>query len=183
MNKYFSLYASLIVYATAIVCGYWYWSGNHEAISAWAIALTGAVIIWYTWETKQLRREAFFQREVQLRPFIVFQKAGETYIVENIGNGAALDLRIDTVKAGDTGLEIRFPHTLPLLKQHSTATIKIEVYINGNRVDDYLGAHLDPRYAILDVDVKIHFSNIEGKRYTLVETISPKTLSIKGFHG
>ena len=42
-------------------------------------------------------------------------------------------------------------------------------------------AHLDPQYAIQDVDVHIHFSNIEGKEYSLVEVVSPQTLSIKGF--
>lgn len=54
-----------------------------------AVILTGAILIWYTWETMLLRRVAVGQRELQLRPFVVFQKANGGYVVENLGSSAA----------------------------------------------------------------------------------------------
>jgi hypothetical protein len=185
LKNYFSLSVLLIVYATAISGGYWYWGGKPEEISAWAVALAGAVVLWYTWETMHLRRIAFDQRELQLRPFIVFRKEAEGYVLENVGNGAALDVWIENIKIGDESkplMEIRFPHHLPFLRKDSIAAVIIEVYIKGNREEDIWGtAHLDPKYAVNDINVKIHFSNIEGKGYIVEEVFSPGKISIEGF--
>lgn len=172
----FALYGVGIYYALR-------YETDWAAKQTWAVILTGFVLIWYTWETMLLRRVAFLQRELQLRPFVVFRKEIEKYVVENIGHGAALDVHIDRVnmEAPGTKMEIRFPNPLPLLKPGAIADVEIEVYINGRKTDPVFAAHLDPKYAIQDVDVHIHFSNLEGKTYSLVEIISPKTLTIKGF--
>lgn len=97
------------------------------AIQTWAVILTGVVLIWYTWETMLLRQVAFLQREVQLRPFVVFRKEGERYVVENIGNGVALMVRIDgvTMEEPPTKLEIRFPNSLSLLKPGTVADVEV----------------------------------------------------------
>ena len=55
-----------------------------------------------------LRRVAFLQREVQLRPFVVFRKEGGRYAVENIGNGAALGVCIDGVTMEEPEPSLRF---------------------------------------------------------------------------
>lgn len=172
-------------YGAGIYCALKY-ETDWTAIQTWAVILTGVVLIWYTWETRSLRRIAFSQRELQLRPFIVFRKEAEKYVVENIGNGAALDVRIESIKLdSNSGLqiEIQFPHSLPLLKQASVGEVAVDVYMNGKKCDPVFAAHLDPKYAVLDVDVRINFSNIEGKQYSLVEIISPQTYSVKGFRG
>lgn len=162
-----------------MIGGYLYCTGKYDAISAWAIIVTGAVVIWYTWETMQLRREAFSQREMQLRPFITFYKGDSGYVIENIGHGVALDVYIDTVKLDDT--EIRFPQRIPILKQNIVLPFQTEIYINGKRIDEIFTAILDHRYTVSDINLNIQFSNIEGKRYSLVEIISPKMLSLRGF--
>jgi hypothetical protein len=103
--------------------------------------------------------------------------------VENIGTAVALDVRIDSTRIEAPGLnmDIMFPNSVPLLKANSVAELNVEVKINGKIVDPVFAAHLDPDYAALDIDVHIHFKNIEGKDYSLVEVISPKTVAIKGF--
>jgi len=182
LSKWLYLVIPLAIYGVGIYCALRY-ETDWTAKQTWAVILTGFVLIWYTWETMLLRRVAFLQREAQLRPFVVFRKEIDNYVVENIGNGAALDVHIDKVgmEAPGTKLEIRFPNHLALLRPGAVANVEIEVHINGKESDPVFAAHLDPRYAILDVDIHIHFSNIEGKNYSLVEVISPKTLSIKGF--
>ena len=182
LSKWLYLIIPLSVYAAGIYCALKF-ETDWTARQTWAVILTGIVLIWYTWETMLLRRLAFLQREVQLRPFVVFRKEGERYVVENIGNGAALGVRIDsvTMEVPSTKLEIRFPNSLSLLKPGAVAYVEVKVLVNGNESDPMFAAHLDPQYAIQDVDVHIHFSNIEGKQYSLVEVVSPQTLSIKGF--
>lgn len=181
-SKWLYLVVPLAVYAAGIYCALKF-ETDWAAKQTWAVILTGGVLIWYTWETMLLRRVGFLQREVQLRPFVVFRKEGERYVVENIGNGAALDVSIDGVTIEDprTNLEIRFPNSLSLLKPGAFADVEVQVFINGEESHPAFAAHLDPQYAIQDVDVHIHFSNIEGKKYSLVEVVSPQTLSIKGF--
>lgn len=149
----------------------------------WTVILTGAILIWYTWETMLLRRVAVGQRELQLRPFIVFQKVNGGYVVENIGSSAALDVRIDPIAlvAPQIRLDIVFPGAIPLLKAGATASIEVTVDVDGRKSDPNFAAHLDPKYAVQDVDVRISFRNLEGKEYQLVQVIAPKTVSIQGF--
>lgn len=149
----------------------------------WAVILTGVILIWYTWETMLLRRVAVGQRELQLRPFVVFQKANGGYVVENIGGSAALDVRVESITliAPEIRLDIAFPRAVPLLKSGATATIEVTVDINGRRSDPNFAAHLDPNYAVQDVDLHMRFRNLEGKEYELVQVIAPKTVSIQGF--
>jgi hypothetical protein len=181
-KKWRLLLIPLILYSVGIT-----YTLNNEsdwtAKQTWAIILTGFILIWYTWETMFIRHLASLQREGQLRPFVVFRKEDKNYVVENIGNGAALDVRIDsiTIKAPNIQLDIAFPQSVPLLKPNAIVEIKAEVLLNGKKSDSAFAAHLDPQHAIIDVDVHIRFKNIEGKNYELVEIIAPKTVSIKGF--
>lgn len=182
LSKWFYLIVPLVVYGVGIYCTLKF-ETDWTARQTWAVVLTGFVVIWYTWETMLLRQVAVLQRELQLRPFVVFRKEGQKYVLENVGNATALGVRIDEIKISEptTRLEIRFPGSLSLLKPGTIAEVEIDVLINGKKSDSTFAAHLDPKYAIQDVDVHIHFSNIEGKQYSLTEIVSPKTLSIKGF--
>jgi hypothetical protein len=182
ISKWLYLLIPLTVYGVGIFCALRYGTDWTEK-QTWAVVLTGVVLIWYTWETMLLRRIAFVQRELQLRPFIVFRREAQQYVAENIGNAAALNIRFENVafQAPGTTLEILFPRTLPLLKPGTTAEVTVEVKINGQTSDPAFAAHLDPTYAVEDVDIRIHFTNLEGKSYSLVEVVSPQNLSIKGF--
>ena len=176
------LAALLIAYAAAVAIGYWYWCGKYDAISAWSVAITGAVILWYTWETMQLRRAAYLQYDAQLRPFILFRKDNENFLIENIGTGAALNIRLDTIHvSSEHGMRIEFPESVPVLKSGCQVEIKVRSIANEKETEAPVWAHLDPQHALLHLEVRIHFSNVEGKKYALVETVSPKLLSVIGF--
>jgi hypothetical protein len=182
LNRYVFLAILLCAYAVAVAVGYWYWCGKYDAISAWAVVLTGAVILWYTWETMQLRRLSFIQREAQIRPFILFRKDGDHFFVENIGSSAALNIRLDTVNVSDEfKMRIEFPQSVPFLKSGCQAQVETKSIIRDEETPYPVTAHLDPKHAALDLQVRIHFSNIEGRQYTLLETISPQLLTVIGF--
>ena len=117
ISKWLYLLVPLALYGAGMYCALKYGVDWTEK-QTWAVILTGVVLIWYTWETMLLRRIAFVQRELQLRPFIVFRREANQYLAENIGNAAALNIRVEniTFEAPGTKLEILFPRALPLLK-------------------------------------------------------------------
>jgi len=146
--------------------------------------LTGIILIWYTWETMQLRQAAFEQIELQLRPFLVFRTENLHCFVENVGNVPALNVRIDSVYIGEQPRiwEIRFPYSVPLLKSGQSLEVRCEIFKGEQGLDPMYAAHLDPKYASLDLKIHIHFSNIEGKQYSLTQTVSPRSLKLLGFN-
>jgi len=181
-SKWASLVLPLLLYGVGMACVFAY-ETDWTAKQTWAVVLAGIILIWYTWETMLLRQLATLQREAQLRPFVVFRAENGKYVAENIGTAAALDVQIDgtTIEAPDLKMDITFPNPVPLLRAGSVAELGVEVKINGNAADPVFAAHLDAQHASLDIDVHIRFKNIEGKEYSLIETISPKTVTIKGF--
>lgn len=148
-----------------------------------AVVLTGAVVIWYTWETMLLRQVALSQLELQFRPFVVFYGTADGYSVENVGNATALAVRIQNVALIDTSisLDIAFPSAVPILRAGERAPMPAEVFLDGKKIHSVYAAHLDPKYAIADVELCILFRNIEGREYSLVQTVAPSTMDIKGF--
>ena len=158
-------------------------------INAILMAILCGITGFYAWATHKILRAnekivnlAISQRELQLRPFIVFQKEGEDYVMKNIGNGPALDVWIETIKINETDVEIRFPEHIPLLKPNEVIKHRIEFDVAGKQAAiSIVTAALDPKWTGIDLNFKIHFSNIEGKKYSLEEIIAPKTFQIKGF--
>jgi hypothetical protein len=59
------LIIAVAVYTATVLAAIWL-SPDWTATQTWAIALTGLVVIWYTWETMQLRLSAWAQRELEL---------------------------------------------------------------------------------------------------------------------
>ncbi len=177
-----TLIVVLVLYAGGIAATFLFFQ-DWTARQTVAVILTGAVVIWYTWETMLLRQTAVDQRESQLRPFVLFKRAGDGYAVENIGTTPALDIAIEPVVIQGEGVDLRitFPSAVPLLRPNEELPIPVEVTLNGNKIDSVHAAHLDPKYAIAEVEVNIAFRSIEGKPYRLIQTTAPNATVLKGF--
>jgi len=66
------------------------------------LAATGAVVGWYTWETRQLRLATLEQTALQIRPFLSIEYGDDHRIwVHNIGNGVARDVIFKNVRLGE----------------------------------------------------------------------------------
>ena len=62
------------------------------------LAVTGAIIAWYTWETRQLRLATLRQATLQIRPFLSIEYGEDRKIwVHNLGSGVARDVRFHNV--------------------------------------------------------------------------------------
>lgn len=102
--------------------------------------------------------------------------------MKNIGNGPALDVWIETIKINEIDVEIRFPEHIPLLKPNEVIKPIIEFDVAGQQAAiSIVTAAFNPKWTGIDVEFKIHFSNIEGKEYLLTQNIAPKTFQIEGF--
>ena len=148
-----------------------------------AIALTGLIVIWYTWETMLLRQTAVVQRELQTRPFVIFLGDVGNFRVENLGASPALGVIIQAVKYTEDGIDllIEFPTTVPILHGGETLPIETKVTINGRKIDAAFAAHIDPKYAEIEVAIAISFRSIEGKAYKLAQVTAPRSMTIRGF--
>lgn len=179
----FTLFLVLVTYAGGIAVTFIVFQ-DWTARQTIAVILTGAVVIWYTWETMLLRQIALVQREQQLRPFVLFKGGADGYKVENVGATPALSVEILPVVLEREGIDFRitFPSSVPLLRPNEELPIAVEVTLNGTKIDSIYAAHLDQNYAVEAIDVVISFRSIEGKPYRLIQTTAPNNTDIKGFH-
>jgi len=149
-----------------------------------AVALTGAIIIWYTWETNLLRSEAQRQIEIQLRPFVVVIPGNKKFRISNIGNGPALNVSIEDVLVDpNLDISIHFPDYISFLSKGETVDVHAESYKRGKPVGDFFNAHLNPSYANQTLLLKIEFQNVEEQRYSVEERVSPEKMQIAGIKG
>lgn len=68
------------------------------------VALTGLVVIWYTWETRQLRRATLRQTDLQIRPFLSleYEPINRKLWLRNLGRGVARDIVVHDVRLSKT---------------------------------------------------------------------------------
>jgi hypothetical protein len=98
------------------------------------LAITVGIVFWYTWETKRLREtaqqqvEAAYQQiEVQQRPLVIVEAPrSDSLIVRNIGNSAAINIKITVANGPSTVM-------IPLLTPGSGIGIGIDT--NGEALD------------------------------------------------
>jgi len=173
----------LLIGFLVLIVGTYFVSKDVIVTETATVILTGVVLIWYAWETNQLRRETQRQTEIQLRPFVIFRFENEVFQVSNLGNGPALNVRIDDVRISkEDRAVIRFPEVVPVLLVHESIPFPGEYILQGNTVDSESSAmaHLNPRFASLRLPVQIHFNNVEMKSYTVKLVVSPGTIEIVG---
>jgi hypothetical protein len=68
-------------------------------LNLFVLAATGAAVVWYSWETRQLRRTTVRQTLLQIRPFLSLRYGQEDrkLWIHNIGKGVAREVRVDSV--------------------------------------------------------------------------------------
>jgi hypothetical protein len=176
---------SLIIYFLSIIVAFVAYCGSDKwtYLSTVAIILTGAILIWYTWETNLLRLEAQRQTELQLRPFVIIVPVKGGFQLRNIGNSPALNISIaDILLDSEFDVKINFPDYIPFLRKDDNTVIKAEGYKKGKPAGDFFNAHLYKEYANRSLKIVITFHNLESQTYIVEETVSPGKMTIDGIH-
>ena len=144
-------------------------------IGPFVLLLTLIAVVWYSWETSQLRIQQKDIMELSLKPHLIsIFRLGDFYLC-NIGNGPAVNIRIDDVMVTLHKLPtVRLMFSCPyVLKKDESKPIKIKILTeDGSREapDFHLGWLLLPA-ATETVDVNIYFENLMGKGYEYKSSI------------
>lgn len=129
-------------------------------------------IIWYTLETRQLRKVQTQATKLEFRPVIVLAQEGQNnnLFVSNIGRGHAIDITYHyAIKEAEGELmnEI-MDGTIDLLQKNQKQRF-IDVCPTKSDKDfgKLLEANLDPRVSEFLVEIWIKYSDLVGNRYII----------------
>ena len=142
------------------------------------LTLTLGALLWYTVITRRMQqavveqaRELIHQRRLSIMPALVAKVNRDKFEVTNIGNGLAINIKIERTK-------IPFPsfnncyhefEEIFMLRPNETCVVPYEKYFEGNKLEKGSNistlTHIHENYAHDKVTVPIRFQDIEGNTY------------------
>jgi hypothetical protein len=151
------------LYATII------YSSDWTAIQTCAVILTGGVVIWYTWETRQLRQVALAQIDIQIRPFVVVEYEDRQFRIRNLGPGTALNVKVRnvTINAKEE-ITVDFPDHIPILTAGEVRSISVTSSHGNHSAGDFFAFHVKPGFATRGREITVDFENVAMKRMSVV---------------
>jgi len=163
-----------------LMCIGWFCIDDPTKLQTWAIIVSGFILIWYSWETRLLRVIAADQKDQQIQPLIIYENRRAGHYIKNIGNGVALNIKIDQVLIGGAeDIVVSFPGSIPVLMSGQEVQVKGEFRINGVELSDINGtAHLSIGFSNQTSNISIGYSNIKHAKYSTTEQISPGKIEI-----
>lgn len=181
-SRFASLAVPVVLYVGVIWCAYVQAPTDWIVLQTWAVVLTGVVVIWYAWETRELRIASYVQIESQIRPYVVLQPQNGSFLITNFGNGVALHIRLDPVTVScENQIEIRFLKLTPVLRSGESISLEARSYKAGQDAGDYFNDHIDPKYAKQELAVTLHFDDVELKSYSITQRVShDNVIVVKG---
>ena len=143
------------------------------------LLVTFVAIVWYSLETRWLRKETALQTELQLRPLLTITYVDDVnrpLYLENIGSGLARDVQFqETGFPGDGPYVFIRWAAVDYLKAGERRGLRAQVFVRENNQDvlledDYEGigpaAHFSPRVARdAPLFVVIDYGNLVNVRY------------------
>jgi hypothetical protein len=160
------------------------------------IWLTGIVVLVYTIETQGLRFEMVRQNEMALKPFLVLFVKGNPWqrqlVLKNIGQGAALFVRIEDVLLGKVvgdlaAMRDRVVGGVATFTQYNYIESGEEAGVQAlcatdpraGRINlDFLPS-IDPDKAQDNYEMTIHYQDVEGRPYQTHMRIGKDGVEIK----
>jgi len=144
-------------------------------LGSYILLLTLLAIVFYSWETSQLRIQskrqielAQEQMELSLKPQleIVFQRAH--FRLYNVGNGPAVQVRIDDKIVSPARYPVRLRFICPsIIEKDECLPIELKVLKEDGSCEDgstCLG-FITPPLAMETYDIKVRYENLMGKPY------------------
>jgi len=135
-----------------------------EAINSSVIFLTLLILIWYTYETRNIHLTTKRQVELQFKPILAIELIEEPDLalnIINVGNGPAFNIEIPNVPLGfDSGIYFKFD-SISSLRAGDSKQVKVKNFRGDEEVNFPFDAHLRPNYASNEVKIKIQYNDTE----------------------
>ncbi len=115
-------------------------------ITTLALLATLGVIIWYSCETRRLRKETVRQTELQLTPHLILDYK-EDLVCKNVGNSTALNVAVSTLivsddTTGDLVFEVTFS-PLYLLEAKEEKKVNYSARFEDKELEEIVNALLN----------------------------------------
>lgn len=163
-----------------------------QTAQLWVYGITAIAVVGYTVVNWFLVEEVRAQRELVIRPFVVFnirdeQMAFPTFEILNVGNGTALNVEVGKIytigERGDPELDLHYeavPNTIVVLLPKEPKPIRFQLTAADTPLaEPERGAALQPsRWTHTDFLIQGHYEDIEGRRYPLREQAGKSGLKI-----
>lgn len=144
------------------------------------IWVTGLILLIYTIETQEMRRQMVLQNEIAIQPLVIASielrsvedgPGGKRKLVlRNIGRGPALFIQVKDIEVADAG-GVRFVRKLATVDcieagKDSVAEVSLVAEAEGEEDTELIGgiASLDPRHAEKSYDVTISYEDAYGQK-------------------
>jgi len=162
-----------------------------DIVQTFVIILTLLVLIKYTYETYKLRRETEKQIKFITRPFVVINRSinGDNYVLKNVGNGVAFNVRIDDIvyqsRKDKSKIIFRIPQYKELIMPNSEIPIKDFLVIDPKSGESTNGQGMFDFNVLIglsennDLEIKILYNNVLGQEYVTSETLRNKNIELK----
>jgi len=139
-------------------------------LTSYVLLLTLIAVIWYSLETRGLRKISAEHLELSFKPhLLLIYKDNRRFCLYNIGNGPAVRIRIDDyIVEPVKGISLRLRFTCPpVLKKDEWLPIEIKLMSEDGekQADGFLLGFITPPAATMTINVTARFQNLIGKEY------------------
>ena len=142
------------------------------ALTDWILLATIGAILWYSWETRGMKKEMVKQTELRIRPQIIayLDKKGQNFLIMNVGNGTAMNVMVDELllDAIEQRVKLVFDRIDAIMPGQERKIIHSAYGRNNRKIEaDFpFIANLDPQWASQTYHLNITYDNIEGIKYS-----------------
>lgn len=151
--------------------------------------LTFIVIIWYSWETRQLRKVTQKQLELNILPILSVEQITDKLIIKNIGKSPALNVAIDSIKdrpypdlseKGKYGFSFGDPIPSINVEEKKLLEIKVIPPSTGHQ-NPNIATFLNPanQYFSGEYEMKINYEDINHKAIYSIFKINKKGINFQ----
>jgi|GEM_PF-4707915 len=186
-SKYWQALAWLL-FVTACVATYYFFAPAPKTDGTAALVATAALIIWYSWETLQLRQVTQRTLEIEQTPVVTLEMVYSQTLasvmdiaIKNIGRQNAYNIEFAPISANDLNCLFRFDSPNNYLEPTLPAAEPIRLTWIVRRNDKATLIDQGTRYFFNQIHAErksaiilFHYSDAIGQRYHGVYTLSSK---------
>lgn len=146
-------------------------------VTDWILLATIGAILWYSWETRCMKKEMVKQTELRIRPQLIvyLDEKGQYFNIMNVGNGTAMNVAVINylpviMNMKEQKVTLVFDKINYIMPGQERRLIYRAYNSRNRRIEEdtaqmFMG-HLVEQYANKNYLLHINYANIEGTTYS-----------------